>query len=70
MKCIIAWRDGVTFIPENDFKDYAEELAYDIGVVNRDSQITVYIDWESWADDVKMDYSVVEFDGDTYWWRE
>lgn len=35
-----------TLIPDWEFDDYCEELAYDIGVVERDSTIAGYVDWE------------------------
>lgn len=53
-------------IAEPEFEEYAEELAYDIGMVERDSQIANYIDWEKWARDVKYDYTSFEFEGRTY----
>lgn len=61
------WRDGVTLIPESDFEDYARETAEDIGDIP--DYLAAYIDWERFADAVRMDYSVVEFDGETYYYR-
>ena len=63
---------GVTFIREGYWVDYCEELAYDCGYLDRQSDynpIHNYIDWEGWADAVEMDYSQSDFDGDTYYWR-
>jgi hypothetical protein len=62
-----AGRNGSALIPDYDFEDYAEELAYDIGMVDRDAQISHYIDWDKWADDLKDDYLSVDFEGQEYW---
>ena len=62
---------GVTFIRENYWVEYCEELAYDCGYLhkNDDNPIHYHIDWQGWADAVAMDYSQTEFDGDDYHWR-
>lgn len=65
--------DGVTLIRDSHFEDYAEELANDIGAIDdRKGQAPwpLYcIDWERAARDLQMDYTSVEFDGVTYWFR-
>lgn len=63
------WRDGVTLIPENDFEDYARQMAEDCGYCNSDNPLVRYVDWDKWAHDVQMDYTSVEFDGETYYYR-
>ncbi len=60
----------VTLIPDHEFEDYAEEMAYDVGFVERSSTIASYIDWERWATDLEMDYTRVEFDGGDYLYRD
>ena len=62
---------GITFIRENYWVEYCEELAYDCGYLhkNDDNPLHYYIDWQGWADEVEMDYSQIDFDGDTYYWR-
>ena len=63
---------GVTFIRENYWVQYCEELAYDCGYVDgRDeyNPISNHIDWEGWADAVEMDYNQTDFNNDTYYWR-
>lgn len=66
-----AWHDGVTLIRDDCFEDYAEELAEDIGAISRDYDWPLNcIDWEKAARELQMDYSEVEFDGQTYWGRE
>ncbi len=60
----------VTLIPEDELEEYAEQMDYDVGYVEEHSTIASYIDWERWADDVKMDYTPVEFHGDDYYYRD
>ena len=64
-------RDGETMIREDAFEDYARDLAEDLhGSAIRDAQWPfTCIDWEQAAKDLKSDYSVVEFDGSTYYTR-
>lgn len=60
----------VTLIRDSYFKTYAQELAEDIGAINSDASWPVYcIDWDRAARELQMDYSTVEFDGVTYWYR-
>ena len=63
---------GVTFIRENYWVQYCEDLAYDCGYMDRQDDknpLHYHIDWQGWADAVEMDYSQTDFDGDTYYWR-
>lgn len=64
------FEDGVILISDDYFVDYAQELAEDIGAYDPDAGWpNAYIDWERAADDLRMDYSAVEFHGVTYWGR-
>ena len=61
---------GVAFIRENYWVQYCEDLAYDCGYLDRqENPLHYHIDWQGWADAVEMDYSQIDFDGDTYYWR-
>lgn len=61
------WEYGVTLIRESYFRTYAEELAEDIGAINREaSWPNNCIDWERAARELRMDYTHVDFDGVTY----
>jgi antirestriction protein len=62
---------GTTLIEEDSFEDYCEEFVEDSGYINRDipSLIRNNIDWKGIAEDMKQDYSEVEFRGDTYLYR-
>lgn len=60
----------VTLIRESYFKDYAQELAEDIGAIPADAGWPARcIDWDQAARELRMDYTSVEFDGVTYWTR-
>ena len=64
------WRNGATLIRDSYFEDYARELADDIGAINADATWpNSCIDWEKAADELKQDYTSVEYDGVTYWVR-
>jgi hypothetical protein len=64
------WRHGETLINDDYFKRYAQELAEDLGLMeNCDKWPATCIDWEKAADELKQDYTSVEFDGQTYWMR-
>jgi len=63
------WMHGTTLIPEDEFKDYARELAEDIGTDSNASWPLNCIDWDSAAEQLKQDYSSVEFEGTTYLYR-
>lgn len=67
------WRGDwypVTLIRDSYFREYAQELAEDIGAINPDAGWPYScIDWEQAARELRMDYTPVEFDGVTYWVR-
>jgi len=64
---ISEFKHGETMIPENDFEDYARELAEDIGAISGNEEWPCNcIDWERAARELAMDYSTVEYQGDTY----
>lgn len=62
---------GVTLIEEGDFVDYCKELVTDLGVlpIELPFYIESNIDWEGVADDLKVDYSELEYEGNTYLFR-
>jgi antirestriction protein len=67
------WRGDwypLTLIRESYFQDYAQELAEDIGAVNRDATWpNNCIDWEQAARELRMDYTSTQIDGVTYFFR-
>lgn len=59
-------------IPDDEFEDYAWQLAEDIGAIGREKDYTWpinHIDWKAASDELKMDFSEVEVDGTTYYFR-
>jgi len=67
------WRGDwypLTLIRESYFQDYAQELAEDIGAVNREATWpNNCIDWEQAARELRMDYTSTQIDGVTYFFR-
>lgn len=67
------WRGDwypITLIADTYFETYAEELADDIGAINKDAAWPCnHIDWAAAAEALQQDYSTVEYDGATYWYR-
>ena len=60
---------GVTLIPEDDFTDYVEDLLKGCGYISDDFPSWIEIDWEATAENVKQDYSELEYKGETYFYR-
>jgi len=64
------WEHGAFLIRYSFFKEYAQELADDIGAIDRNANWpTNCIDWDQAARELQIDYAAVEFDGITYWVR-
>lgn len=52
-------------IPVYEFEEYCQDFAESCGYVKEDDPLHPYIDWERWANSLRVDYTEVEFDGDT-----
>lgn len=65
------FEDGVTLIEERDFEEYCEDFMRDCGYIPRDlpSIIENNINWSGIADDMRHDYTEVEYDGRVYLFR-
>jgi hypothetical protein len=64
------WSYGAVLIRDSYFEDYAQELAEDIGAINRNAVWpNNCIDWTQAARELQQDYTAVDFDGVTYWVR-
>lgn len=64
------WRHGEVLIRYSYFEDYARQLAEDVGAISDDAQWPCNcIDWEQAANELRMDYFSVDFDGVDYWIR-
>jgi uncharacterized protein (UPF0335 family) len=64
------WKDGVMLIRDNYFETYAQQFAEDTGAIPKDlSWPACHIDWEAACESLQQDYTAVEWDGVTYWYR-
>lgn len=63
------WEHGESFIHEDYFTQYAKEFASDCGYIpdNLPDWIENNIDWEGVAEELKVDYTEYELDGNTYY---
>lgn len=70
-ECGSEWRHGVTYIRESYWKEYAQELADDIGAIPKDTGWPVsYIDWDAAADALLQDYSTTDIGGVDFHYRD
>jgi hypothetical protein len=58
-----------TLIEEDDFEDFVKQDLEDCGYISKDFPVWIEVDWEATADNVRQDYSEVEFRGITYLYR-
>lgn len=59
--------EGEVGIPDDEFTEYAQQLAEDIGAVPDGNNWPLYcIDWERAADELRVDYTSFSFDGTDY----
>lgn len=64
------WSYGETLVSDSYFVKYAEQLADDLGVINRDLAWPLnHLNWEAAAKELKQDYFDVEFGDVIYWIR-
>ncbi len=64
------WTYGETLVRDSYFKDYAQELADDLGLISDDAKWpATCIDWDRAARELQQDYTSIKFDGVTYWVR-
>lgn len=63
------WHHGETLIRDDYFTEYVRELLEDCGEIPRDLPHYVAVDWHKTAENVRVDYFPVDFDGVTYWLR-
>ena len=63
------WRHGVQLIRESYFVDAMRESCEDCGDVSKDIPSYIVIDWDATAENLKADYTEVDFNGVTYYVR-
>lgn len=67
-----AAEDEPCLVAEDEWEDYCRDMAENCGYLDgkvRDNPLYQHIDWKSWADNVADDYMTVEYDGQTYYYR-
>jgi hypothetical protein len=65
------WVDRHYIAAGRPFQDYAEELASDIGAIDRNANWPLmHIDWKEAAEDLSQDYSLVTVGTTDYYTRE
>tara|TARA_Y100000593_G_scaffold88918_1_gene172075 strand:- start:498 stop:854 length:357 start_codon:yes stop_codon:yes gene_type:complete len=69
------WEHGIYFISEYYWQDYCKDFAYDCGYIEdiervNANPLTYCVDWEKWADEMKIDYSSITINNRDYYWRE
>lgn len=60
---------GVTLIEEDEFEDYCRDLIEECGYIAKDFPSWIEVDWSKTADNMRVDYSEVEYQGETYLFR-
>jgi hypothetical protein len=66
------WRGDwypITLIRDTYFVEAMQELLEDIGDIPHHMPSYLVIDWDATANNLKQDYTSVDFDGVTYWVR-
>lgn len=67
------WRGNwypLSLVRDSYFEGFAHDEADSLGLIdNEASWPYTCIDWERAAEQLQMDYSSVEFDDETYWYR-
>lgn len=64
------YRYGATVIRDDEFEDYARQLAEDIGAIDSEASWPLgCIDWAEAARLLQQDYTSFEYDGCTWWVR-
>lgn len=62
------WNYGAALIRDSHFPTYTRELAEDIGAVHPVTRWPLTcVDWDRAANELRMDYTSVDFDGVTFW---
>lgn len=63
------WTDGAALIRDSYFVDHLQQECEDCEYISEDLPSWIEIDWEKTAENVKVDYTEVDFDGVAYFVR-
>lgn len=58
---------NIELISESDWVGYCRDQAEDL--YGRDNPLWPYVDWERYANDIQSDFTSVEFEDETYYYR-
>jgi transcriptional regulator with XRE-family HTH domain len=61
------WIHGAILVHDDYFQEYAQNFAEDLGMDRTQPWPYSCIDWEKAADELKQDFTSVDFDGETFW---
>ena len=64
------WTYGLTLIHATYWVEYVEEMLIDIGDLPQDIPHYIVIDWDQTADNIQVDYSEADINGNTYYYRD
>lgn len=67
--CASDWHCGSSLIRDSYFVEYCEEMVKDVGDLPQNIPPYLVIDWEKTADNLRVDYTSVDFDDIEYWVR-
>ena len=68
-QCNSEWDDGCALIRETYFKEFCQQELEDLGMIPKDLESFIVIDWEATAENMEQDYSEVSFDSVAYYVR-
>lgn len=68
-KDIPDWEYGATLVRHSYWIDYCKEMIDDTGDIPANLPSFIVIDWEATAENLKSDYTTVNFDGVNYYVR-
>jgi len=63
------WQHGEALVPVDDWEEYVQELLEDCGTLPKDLPWYVVIDWTATAENIAQDYSTIDYQGETYYFR-
>lgn len=67
---ITEYSESFTLISDDHFEKFAEEEAYEMGLIQRDAYLlTAHIAWDRVAKDLQVDYHCHTINGTDYWVR-
>lgn len=59
-----------TLIHDNNISNYLKEFIEEVGDLPRNIPSYIVIDWDATVDNLKEGWSEVDYDGETYWYRD